>query len=127
MFWALGAGALYLLMKRHAAPSAASLSPGGVKEAVDGDKALQLIDVRTPGEFRESRLAGAKNIPLDQLDQRMGEISKDRAVIVYCRSGMRSALALKGLRARGHASAKHLQGGISAWTAAGLPCEREPG
>jgi rhodanese-related sulfurtransferase len=124
MFWAIGGVALFFLIKRNGLPSDAKLSPGEVRDAIAADKALQLVDVRSPGEFREGRLAGAKNIPLDQLEQRVGEIGKEKAVIVYCRSGMRSAQALKGLRARGYASARHLQGGISAWESAGLPIAR---
>jgi rhodanese-related sulfurtransferase len=124
MFWALGAVALFFLIKRGGVPADAKLSPGEVRDALAADKGLQLVDVRTPGEFREGRLAGARNIPLDEIERRLGEISKDKAVIVYCRSGMRSAQALKGLRARGYAAARHLQGGILAWQGAGLPTTR---
>lgn len=60
-----------------------------------------LLDVRTPGEFAGGHLPGAKNIPLDALSSRMGELAKDRPIVAYCRSGMRAASAVRLLRREG--------------------------
>lgn len=51
-----------------------------------------LVDVRTPGEFKTGHLPGAKLIPVDQLPSRLDEFGdeKDRAIVVYCKSGIRS-------------------------------------
>lgn len=62
-----------------------------------------LLDVRTPGEFAEGHVEGAINIPVQDLGMRVGEITKGREVVVYCRSGGRSAVAAQMLRGRGHA------------------------
>lgn len=61
-----------------------------------------LIDVRTPEEFSGKHLDGAKNIPIDELSARLGEIPKDKPVVVYCHSGGRSAAAAKMLRSAGY-------------------------
>jgi len=74
-----------------------------------------LIDVREVSEFRGGRLPGAMNIPLSQLPQRTAEIARDREVLLYCRSGMRSKRAAAFLRSQGFEKIGHLRGGIMAW------------
>ena len=76
---------------------------------------LVLIDVREPFEFLAGHFAGARNIPMGQFEQRLGELSpRDRNVFV-CRIGERSAKALALAQAAGHDAATHLQGGMVAW------------
>ena len=65
------------------------------------DAGALLLDVRTPGEFAMGAIPGAKNIPVQSLAGRLGELSKERAIVVYCASGMRSASALSLLRRSG--------------------------
>ncbi len=64
-------------------------------------KGALVIDVRGPAEFAEGHVAGAVNVPVDELPARLGELPSDRAVVVYCRSGARSARAAEVLRAAG--------------------------
>jgi rhodanese-related sulfurtransferase len=62
-----------------------------------------LLDVRTPEEFREGHIAGAKNIPVQQLAQRLDELGpKSRPIVVYCRSGARSSAAAQFLKNQGY-------------------------
>lgn len=119
MWWALGAVVLLLLLKPKV-PADAKLSPQDVKDAMENQKDLQLIDVRTSGEYGGGHLRGAKNISLDRIGAHLADLSKEKPLIVYCRSGQRSASALKTLRDAGFSQAKHLQGGIGAWQGAGL-------
>ncbi|WP_333474169.1 rhodanese-like domain-containing protein [Paenibacillus gyeongsangnamensis] len=63
-----------------------------------------------------SFIPGAKNIPLSQLSRRIDEIPKDRDLLLYCRSGMRSKSAARILRKRGFVRLILLQGGINAWS-----------
>lgn len=72
-----------------------------------------LLDVRTPGEFKRDHLPNAKNIPLDALGKRLSELSKERALVVYCHSGMRSGRAVAVLTQAGFTA--HDLGPISAW------------
>lgn len=82
------------------------------------------IDVRTPGEYAEGHVKGAKLIPLQELAGRMNEVPKDRQVYVYCRSGRRSAEASAMLVKAGYTHIENITGGIEAWKAAGFPVVR---
>ena len=62
-----------------------------------------VIDVRTPDEFRDGAYPGAKNIPLSDLARRMGEIPKDKPVVLYCASGARSSSAARAMKQAGYA------------------------
>jgi rhodanese-related sulfurtransferase len=62
----------------------------------------QIIDVRTPDEFRAGHPKGAVNIPLDRLQSQLGKISKDKPVITCCRSGARSGMAADALKSAGY-------------------------
>ena len=81
-----------------------------------------LVDVRTPEEFREGRIPGAVNIPLQSLQSRLAELPQDETIVLYCRSGNRSADAARILARAGYESVYDM-GGIIAWNAAGLPVE----
>jgi rhodanese-related sulfurtransferase len=61
----------------------------------------QLVDVRSPGEFASGHIDGALNIPVGSLAARVGELEKERPVVVYCASGMRSASAARRLASDG--------------------------
>jgi phage shock protein E len=74
-----------------------------------------LLDVRTQAEFSERHLPQAVNIPVQELDQRMAELeSKQRPIVVYCRSGHRSGQATRMLEAAGF-SAVHDLGAMGHW------------
>jgi len=60
-----------------------------------------LLDVRTPGEFADGHVQGALNVPVQVLESRIAELDPARPVVVYCRSGNRSATAARMLRDRG--------------------------
>ena len=81
---------------------------------------LHLLDVREQDEWDAGHIDGAQHIPLGQLGARLAEVPRDRTVVAVCRSGSRSDRAARGLRAYGYA-AENLDGGVSAWSKAGLP------
>lgn len=75
----------------------------------------RLVDVRTPEEFDAGHIEGAVNIPLSQVEKRLAEFGpKDKPVVVYCRSGSRSASAARTLKASGYLQVQDL-GGMSRW------------
>ena len=86
-----------------------------------------LIDVRTPAEFSQEHVRGAKNIPLDQLDAiaLMPRAGASPAVFIICQTGTRSQLAAERLRAAGFAHVVHVDGGTNAWRMAGLPLVKQ--
>lgn len=80
------------------------------------DSATELIDVRTPQEFAEKRIPGARNIPLDKLPQVASRelAQKDAPIIVYCRSGNRSGKAAQELVKQGYTHVYDL-GALTNW------------
>ena len=62
----------------------------------------QVIDVRTPGEFKSGHLKNSKNIPLNSIGNAMGKIKKDKPVVLCCASGMRSGSATRMLKNSGY-------------------------
>ena len=60
-----------------------------------------LLDVRSPEEYREGALKGAVNIPLEELEIRIGELDPDRPVVVYCARGSKSLIAARFLDENG--------------------------
>jgi rhodanese-related sulfurtransferase len=87
---------------------------------------VQLIDVRQPHEHEAGRIAGSKLIELSELPAKVGEIERDRPVILYCRSGARSQMATEALSQAGY-DAHNMTGGMLEWQAAGLPMEPADG
>ncbi|MGZ4617744.1 MAG: adenylyltransferase/sulfurtransferase MoeZ [Frankiaceae bacterium] len=75
-----------------------------------------LVDVREPAEFEIVRIPGSMLIPKGELPSRMSELPLDRPVILYCKTGVRSAESLAVLKAAGFSTAKHVQGGVTAWS-----------
>lgn len=79
-----------------------------------------LLDVRTPGEYAAGHLDGAVNVPIDELDSRMGEIDKlaggdaEKPIVVYCQAGGRAGRAKEKLLRAGHAKVTNL-GGMRDW------------
>ncbi|HET6403850.1 MAG TPA: rhodanese-like domain-containing protein [Candidatus Thermoplasmatota archaeon] len=84
-----------------------------------------VIDVREAGEHRGGHIAGARNVPLAELESRLQEIPRDAPVVVHCALGSRSALAAKRLQALGFENVHDMSGGIRAWKQAGLPVEKD--
>jgi sulfur-carrier protein adenylyltransferase/sulfurtransferase len=79
-----------------------------------GDRPF-ILDVRDPAEYQICRLEGATLIPLKQLPDRLGELSREQEMIVHCKLGGRSAKAVELLRNQGFSKIKNLVGGIDAW------------
>lgn len=89
------------------------------------DRTVRLLDVRTPGEFENAHIAGAYNVPLDQLHEHAGEVRVARGTIVLvCQSGSRAQRAEALLQHSGMSNVHVLDGGMNAWLAAGLDVRR---
>lgn len=92
-----------------------------------GDKSpipFVMVDVRTADEYAEGHIPGATLIPVQELAARVNEVSNNRQVYVYCRSGVRSARASKILAEAGFTHIENIEGGIMAWQTAGYPIEK---
>jgi rhodanese-related sulfurtransferase len=86
----------------------------------------QLVDVRAEHEWEAGRIVGATHLPLDELNERAGELDKERPVVLYCRGGNRSTMAAEALGAAGFEALK-LSEGIVGWEEEGLALEPDGG
>ncbi|MBP2413601.1 adenylyltransferase/sulfurtransferase [Arthrobacter stackebrandtii] len=88
----------------------------------NGEDDFVLVDVREPVEFQIARIPGSVLVPLGGIrdGSALGALPQDKALILHCKAGTRSAQALASLRAAGFADVVHLEGGIDAWQSRGL-------
>jgi rhodanese-related sulfurtransferase len=74
-----------------------------------------LVDVREPWEFERCHIDGSHLVPLGQLVARVGELPRERPIVVVCHHGNRSGVATDFLRRAGFADVWNLRGGVAAW------------
>jgi adenylyltransferase/sulfurtransferase len=91
------------------------ITVGELKAKQDRGEKFVLLDVRETFEHEICRIPGAKLIPLGQLPSRMSELDSADEIILQCKSGMRSARALRLLQEAGFSKLANLEGGIEAW------------
>lgn len=101
------------------------LQPREVAELLERG-GIQLIDVRQRYEYEAGRIAGARLIALSELPAEAHTIDPSRPVVLYCRSGARSAMATDALRGAGF-DAHNMTGGLLDWEASDLPLEPADG
>lgn len=108
--------------------SVAKITIGELGERVRRGDSIDLVDVRTPMEFREVHAEPARSVPLDSLDPsavmeaRNG--SRDEPLYLICQTGGRSRKAAERFQAAGFSNVVNVEGGTVAWEAAGLPLVR---
>lgn len=127
----LAAGALLLgaCASRGSAPAQAAALPAPSGGFISSEEAHQLveqqggalIDVRTPEEFAQGHVEGARNIPVQEIANRLTDVGDpEKPVVLYCRSGRRAAKAQEILEQAGFKKVANL-GGMSAWYGAAPP------
>lgn len=85
-----------------------------LKQKLENEEAIQILDVREPHEYAVSNLGGIL-IPLAELPSRLDDLDKNQTIAVLCHSGVRSARATVLLKEAGFKSVFNIQGGIVAW------------
>lgn len=94
------------------------------KTLLEKNKSIYLLDVRTPQEYSQARLAGSILIPIGDFERRAGEVPKNRPVLVYCAVGSRSKPVAAFLARRGNADVYNMTDGIVGWYRNGFPVSR---
>lgn len=113
-----GAMLLWPLVTRGT--SGAALDTLGATRLIN-DSGAVVLDVRAPAEFAAGHLPNARNIPLAELEKRVGELPANKPVLVCCTSGATSSRAAGVLRKAGRTDVFNLSGGLDGWRQAGLP------
>ena len=98
-----------------------TISVSDARVMMQSSSNVLVVDVRTPQEYVKGHLEGAINIPLSDLPLRIGGLEQNRPILVYCRTGHRSAQASSILVKAGFTKVYNLEGGITAWINSGYP------
>jgi adenylyltransferase/sulfurtransferase len=100
-----------------AAAIGSTITAPELKEWMDAGKTFHLVDVREPAEYEIVKIPGSVLIPKGEIlsGTALAELPQDKQIVVYCKSGVRSAEALAALKAAGFRDAVHVQGGVSSW------------
>jgi adenylyltransferase/sulfurtransferase len=101
----------------QAAAMGSTITATELKELIDSDKPIALIDVREPAEWEIVRIPGATLIPKDEIlrGDALAGLPQDRQIVMYCKTGVRSAETLAAVKNAGFADAVHVHGGVTAW------------
>jgi phage shock protein E len=117
------AGLLMLGDSRSAMAAGAPLDAAQLLQRQQAGQAPMLLDVRGADEYRDGHIAGALNIPVDQLASRAGVLGvpRDSEIVVYCVSGKRAARAQETLTSLGYTHVRLLDGSLNTWRQRRLP------
>jgi rhodanese-related sulfurtransferase len=115
------ASAYWLMISKEQDEDYGDVSVERARELIQDKPALVILDVRTDAEFRDGHIEGAINIPVGELEGRLGELDRDDEMLVYCRTGNRSSTAVGILEGNDFTKIYHMNEGITAWTSAGYP------
>lgn len=104
---------------------ASSLTAQGAVHLINRQRAV-VVDVRDPEEFAAGHVTGAKNVPMDQLEQKLPGAVKNKALplLLVCATGVRAQRAVATARKLGYEQAQAVAGGLKSWKDANLPVEK---
>lgn len=91
------------------------------KDLIEEKPKLVILDVRTVSEYNDAHIEGAINIPVQELEERVNELSKNDELLIYCRTGNKSSQAVSILKSYGYTKIFHMTAGITGWKNAGYP------
>ncbi len=91
------------------------IPPRVLQERLSRGETIQLVDVRNPVEQQIARLPGAVSLPLETLMEHLDQLDREHPIVLFCRTGSRSARALRLLVGAGFEHARNLRGGLNAW------------
>jgi rhodanese-related sulfurtransferase len=118
----LAAATYYLVqMGTRGSSDYGNVDVGEARDLIAEKADIVILDVRTVSEFDSGHLEGAINIPVEVLSGRLSELNPKDELLVYCRTGNRSTTAVGILKENGYDRIYHMDGGITAWNAAGFP------
>jgi len=105
--------------------NAGSLTAQGAVQLINRERAV-VVDVREPEEFAAGHVTGAKNVPLNQLEQKLPAAVKNKSLplLLICATGARAQRAVATAKKLGYEQAQAVSGGLKSWKEANLPVEK---
>ncbi|MBT2326532.1 rhodanese-like domain-containing protein [Variovorax paradoxus] len=105
--------------------NAGSLTAQGAVQLINRERAV-VVDVREPEEYAAGHVTGAKNVPLNQLEEKLGAAVKNKSVplLLVCATGARAQRAVAMAKKLGYEQAQAVAGGLKSWKEANLPVEK---
>jgi NADPH-dependent 2,4-dienoyl-CoA reductase/sulfur reductase-like enzyme/rhodanese-related sulfurtransferase len=103
------------IMKNKLSGQARGVTPQEVKRKLDEEEDFLLLDVRSPAEHQEVRIAGARLVPLGMLREKLGELPRDKEIVTFCKISLRGYEAQKILDAAGFERVRFMDGGVLTW------------
>jgi adenylyltransferase/sulfurtransferase len=99
------------------AATGSTITPAELRDWMDADKPIELIDVREPAEYEIVKIPNSRLVPKGEIlsGVALASLPQDRQIVLYCKTGIRSAEALAALKAAGFKDAVHVQGGVVSW------------
>jgi adenylyltransferase/sulfurtransferase len=99
------------------AAAGSTITAAELKDLLDSDKPIYLVDVREPAEYEIVSIPGATLIPKDEIlrGDALASLPQNKQIVMYCKTGVRSAETLAAVKAAGFSDAVHVQGGVTAW------------
>jgi adenylyltransferase/sulfurtransferase len=99
------------------AAAGSTITASELKDLIDADKPIFLVDVREPAEWEIVRIPGATLVPKDEIlrGDALAMLPQDKQIVMYCKTGVRSAETLAAVKSAGFRDAVHVQGGVIAW------------
>ncbi|MFA7404134.1 MAG: rhodanese-like domain-containing protein [Pelobacteraceae bacterium] len=101
-----------------------NISARDAKALLDANKNIYLLDVRTPQEYSQGKLAGSVLIPIGEFERRTREVPKNKTIVVYCAVGSRSKPVANFLSQQGYKDVYNMTDGIVGWYRNGFPIQR---
>jgi rhodanese-related sulfurtransferase len=104
-------------------PEFKGLSAEQAQAALTKNQGVKILDIRTPAEYMNGHIQGAKNVDYysREFKEKLNKLDKSSTYLVYCRSGNRSDKAMALFRELGFTNILHLKNGVKSWVAEGLP------
>jgi adenylyltransferase/sulfurtransferase len=100
-----------------AAALGSTITTRELKDWIDAGKSIELVDVREPAEYEIVSIPGSRLVPKGEIvsGEALAGLPQDRQIVLYCKTGVRSAEALAAVKAAGFRDAVHVQGGVISW------------
>lgn len=115
---------LLLAMTAQAWAAGKNISSRDARALMTSKKNVYLLDVRTPQEYSRGKLTGSVLIPINEFEQRLREVPKNKTIVVYCAVGSRSKLVADYLSQQGYRDVYNMTDGIVGWYRNGYPIQR---